>query len=164
MSKLANPNKRAIETYEQRFLAKVEKTDGCWLWRGAHCPKGYGHILVDGRYEKAHRLAVRIYRGPIPTGMFVCHTCDTPACVNPAHLWIGTPQQNSDDCRRKGRLRTGITVGEANHFSKLTSDEVETIRATPKAYGVATRLARFYGVRANTISDIWAGRSWGRSA
>lgn len=149
-----------IATYEPRFLAKVEKGEDCWLWKGAHSPKGYGHIQVDGRYEKAHRLAYRLYVGPIGEGLVVCHACDVPACVNPAHLWLGTTRENILDAKAKGRLRNGITCGEANRSSKLTAAQVEIIRSTPKLYGSGRALAREFGVNEATICDVRARRRW----
>lgn len=149
-----------LAIYEPRLLAKlVVAEDGCWNWTGAHCPKRYGHMKVGPKYEKAHRLAYRLYVGPIPPGMVVCHRCDNPPCANPAHLWVGTPRDNIHDCIAKGRQRTGQTFGEKNHFSKLTDREVQAIRRAPTGYGTGVALARQYGVRDTTICEIRKGRS-----
>lgn len=80
----------------------------CWLWTG-HCnPKGYGVISIGERFyakrrQLVHRVAWRIWRGDIPDGLFVLHECDTPACFNPLHLWLGTKADNNADCMCKGR-------------------------------------------------------------
>ena len=91
-----------------RFWTKVEKTEGCWLWRGALSRKGYGSFRADaigGR--QSHRVAWELTHGPIPDGLFVLHRCDTPRCVNPAHLWLGTAADNSRDMALKGRAASG---------------------------------------------------------
>jgi hypothetical protein len=89
----------------ERFMDKVFKhPNGCWLWQGTQNGHGYGWFTWrDGKGGTAHRAAWRLFKGPIPTGLFVCHMCDTPECVNPDHLWVGTAQDNSDDQVRKGR-------------------------------------------------------------
>lgn len=93
------------EDHAQRFWAKVQKTDTCWLWTGAIDRQDrYGHVSKPGGSGTAHRYAWEITHGPIPDGLCVCHTCDVRHCVNPAHLWLGTNRENILDAKAKGRL------------------------------------------------------------
>lgn len=93
---------------EKRLWARVVKspeTDGCWVWMGAVCGKGYGVIGVEKqRMEMTHRVSWRIHRGEIPDGMDVLHTCDNPPCMRPDHLFLGTQLDNMRDASKKGRL------------------------------------------------------------
>jgi hypothetical protein len=95
---------RKLKSPEERYWGKVDKVDsGCWLWRGAVSSRGYGNFTVRRKQFGAHRYSYEMAHGPIPPGLIVCHTCDTPACVNPAHLFVGTDQDNVDDMMEKGR-------------------------------------------------------------
>ena len=90
-----------------RFADKVERRGAteCWPWRSNRLPAGYGQLAMGGRGgvpKYAHRLAYELWRGPIPEGLNVCHSCDNPGCVNPAHLWLGTQADNLKDRHAKG--------------------------------------------------------------
>lgn len=108
-----SPNGPVPRSFAERFWSHVNKTDGegCWLWTGATTVKGYGHISAgrtSGKTILAHRAAWEMAgRGDIPDGLFVCHTCDTPACVRSEHLFLGTNADNMADCVTKGRMNTG---------------------------------------------------------
>lgn len=110
-----------------RFWDKVVliPEHACWEWVGYRNHDGYGRMYVDGRDVMAHRISFEINRAKIPADLLVCHRCDNPSCVNPAHLWLGTERDNTLDAVSKGRwpLRkscfvVGHTVRPKNHRIK----------------------------------------------
>ncbi len=88
-----------------------EPTSGCWIWLGATANCGYGELRMKGVRTRAHRYSYELFKGPIPKGLFVCHSCDVPACVNPDHLWVGTQKDNLADMVRKERSASGSRNG-----------------------------------------------------
>lgn len=104
-----------------RFFSKVEKTDSCWNWLAQIDKFGYGNFSIMTKPVRAHRYSYEIHCGPIGPGLNICHTCDNPRCVNPAHLFPGTQWQNIQDMVQKGRLRNQFSPkGDA-----LPSDPLE---------------------------------------
>jgi hypothetical protein len=134
---------------EQRFWAKVIKTDGCWIWKGATEGGGRGQIWVNGRMQKAPRIAYALCRGEVPASAYVCHKCNNPLCVNPDHLYIGDRKSNIRDC---------ININEyANQ--KLTWEYVREIRAKCKR-GEYRKWANKYNVSKSLIHLVMANKSW----
>lgn len=135
--------------------------DGCWLWMGTKRPYkhgGYGIIKIDGRWTRVHRVSFETFKGPIPDGIFVCHSCDVPLCVNPDHLFLGTLQDNNRDMYLKGR--NAKFYGDDNVRSKLKSTDIPKILEL-KSQGVGhKRIAKQYGVSGHTIRSIYIGRTW----
>jgi hypothetical protein len=156
------PRRRTSLT--DRFWRKVAKVapDECWQWIGAKNPHGYGHIGSGGRGEGhllAHRVSWQIANGqPIPDGMLVMHSCDNPACVNPAHLSLGTYADNVADMDVKGRRVRLAPMGEDHHQSVLTVELVRYIRASSKGN---QELATEIGVTRATVRKARLGISWG---
>jgi len=98
----------------------------CWEWKGSKNNKGYGRMIINGKFYMAHRLSYALFVNEIPKGMLVCHKCDNPSCVNPDHLFVGTNQDNMDDMKKKGRGRNVPIFG--NNFTGIS------IRVNEKIY------------------------------
>ena len=130
-----------------------EPNTGCWLWMGAVDRSGYGRFNLASGTRKAHRLSYESFVGPITGGLFVLHRCDTPLCVNPEHLFLGTTADNMKDMIAKGRSPAGERSGRA----KLTAAQVAEIRASTLRH---SELALVYPVSAATICDIRRGQRW----
>lgn len=143
------------EPLSKRFAKQIEKRgpDECWPWKGGRNGEGYGRIYFDGNTHNAQRAAWILFRGPIPEGMFVCHSCDNPYCVNPAHLFLGTPTDNMRDRDAKGRQARGERDGNA----KLTEDNVRAIRRSCKSIYA---LSDLFGVAPTTIACARNGTTW----
>ena len=148
---------------EQRFWSKVNKTDICWLWTGSYTHNGYGQYSVNGENIRAHRYSYEIHNGEIPEGLLVRHTCDVRNCVNPNHLIIGTPQDNTQDMIERGRSKLKIGGGgrgEKNGYSKLKEDDVREIRIF-KMFGFTRQeLSNMYNVTKSCIKDVISRKSW----
>lgn len=145
-----------------RFWSKVKKTATCWLWMAGTSPAGYGRLGQGGQGSMlAHRYAYELTRGPIPKGLFVLHSCDTPPCVRPDHLFLGTHQDNMDDMNRKGRhSRVGLK-GVMNPRSVLTEDDVRAIRELYRGRrGELTALSKRFGVSRPVIGAILKRQRW----
>ena len=135
---------------------RIDAATGCWLWQGSRDLNGYGKVMFGGKTWRAHRLAYTYYRGAIPAGLAVCHTCDTPLCCNPDHHFLGTVGDNNTDRHRKGRSAHGERSGHA----KLTADQVREIRALSAAKVRRADIADRFGVSIHNIKRIVARATW----
>jgi hypothetical protein len=165
VKKYGSPHSKKYDTstLEDRFWRFVTKgiDDDCWEWKGQLLPNGYGRISLGARKdgsEGAHRVSWKLHnKKDIPDGMFVMHKCDNPSCVNPNHLSIGTPKENSDDMIRKGRKRTVSPKGEGNGKSLLDAEKVRLIRSSTLNHAA---LGMQLGVSPNCIRSVRTGRTW----
>jgi hypothetical protein len=147
------------KTLMERFMEKVseEPTSGCWFWLGALDPGGYGTMSIKRRPMRAHRLAWTLYRGEIPTGIMVCHHCDTRDCVNPNHLFLGTAQDNAEDMKKKGRSRSG----ERNRAARLTWQQVREMRRLLEEGRLREReVATLCAISIGTVNAIKLKKTW----
>lgn len=125
---------------------------GCWLWLGAIQKHGYG-IIRDAKCSLAPRAAWVAFRGEIPGGMNVLHKCDTPLCINPDHLFLGTQADNLADMVQKNRSRRG----ERNRNAKLRTHQVLAIRDME---GSALQIAKSFGISPRLVLSIKKGTAW----
>lgn len=155
---------RAPAPVEVRFWRQVKKSDGCWQWLGrCRTAKGYAQIGLGGRGGKhmlVHRFSYELHNGPIPDGLVVMHACDNPACVNPAHLSLGTHSDNTRDAVAKGRWKAipPLNFGENQRSAKLTEQDVRLIRDSPE---LSTKeLALRFGTNVSSIQKVRSRKTW----
>lgn len=165
------PRKMTIEERFDKYVSVNEDT-GCWIWTGARNCNGYGalSIRVGGvrTSPSAHRASYTLYVGEIPKGLQVLHKCDTPLCVNPEHLWLGTQLDNVRDCIAKGRARYNpqpsilppVLRRADNPNAKLTEDDVAAIRAAALEGESNSSMARKFNISDTHVARIVARKSW----
>ena len=139
---------------------KVGAADECWPWLRAVASIGYGKLTHNYKQIYAHRHAYELVNGPIPEGMFVCHKCDNPICVNPAHLWAGTPKDNMHDRDRKGRAACIGPKSQNVNTAKLTPADIIVIRKRAANGEPQKLIARDYAVGTTNISAIVRRQTW----
>lgn len=141
--------KNLVERFEAKFTRGPVAE--CWLWQGSIAPNGYGKLGGGTSQLSAHRVAYELANGPIPEGLYICHTCDVRNCVNPAHLFAGTCSDNLRDCVSKGRHNwqrpdRAQTRGENHATAKLSDAQVSEIRRLASLGAGQSELARKFGV------------------
>ena len=143
----------------QRFWSHVDKSNGpqsCWIWTGRK-NHGYGVLSFGKANVRAHRISAMIAGLPVggPVNL-VCHKCENRACVNPAHLFIGTAKDNTWDAMNKGRL----CAGERHPNARLSESDVREIRSLPIEKLNCAELSKRFGVSRSTIGRAISGAHW----
>ena len=150
-SKFAHGHAGRVRPLADRFWAKVDKTDTCWVWVGATFREsGYGQIAVGPKKRRANRVAWELTYGEIPKGMLVCHKCDNPSCVRPDHLFLGTHRDNCNDMMSKQRCDR-----------VLSWDLAKEIRERYAKGEKQNALAKELGVSPAAIWKVVNNKSWG---
>lgn len=159
------PTPRDVRRYmpdastEEKLTARTEKGPECWIFQGGKSP--YGVIPKPGGYVYAHRAAYILAYGEIPAGLYVCHKCDTPRCVNPDHLFLGTCSENLKDMHAKGRATKAHAIGEDVGNAVLSSELVQRIRSSDSR---VVDLARELGISRTAVHQAQSGKTWGHVA
>lgn len=151
-----------IEQYKDHIKEhshyKVNNKTGCWEWFRAKT-KGYGHFAIKGNFYLAHRFMWIINNGNIPDGLFVCHKCDNPCCINPDHLFLGTNIENLQDAINKG-IKLGNSKGEKNGRSKLTQNQILNIKHLLHCKVPTKRIAEKFGISQRHVQYISNNKTW----
>jgi hypothetical protein len=150
-------------SFRDMVVSKIDQRgpSECWPSTCAVTGNGYGKIGFNKRFYPMPRAAYRCFVGPVPTDLVVLHSCDNPKCCNPAHLRLGTVQDNHDDMWAKGRARPFRGPGEKNGRAKLTRAQVDKMREMYAAGGFTyMTLAPHFGVAWQTVADIISGKHW----
>ena len=164
------------QSIEQRFWLKVEKNlNSCWEWNGRTTPSGYGAFdchLYEKRETRAHRISwILTNEKSIPEGLVVCHSCDNRICVNPSHLFLGTPLENNIDMVKKGRNSFGdnhysrrnpekLARGSGHGNSNLTEERVVEILKLHKLGRSCKDIAIEFNVSTHIIYAIIKRKTW----
>lgn len=158
---LSKKKSRTLIPLKVRFWSKVDKKglDDCWLWLASKDGSGYGSLRNEkGIQIKASRISWELHNGTIPEGLFVCHSCDTPACVNPNHLFLGTSADNSHDMCLKGRHH--VCTGENNSHRRLTEKAVMEIRDLRNKKIKAKIIADKFNISTVYVYELAYRKSW----
>lgn len=154
----------SAEQVRKRFAAKVNRLPGrnaCWEWTACErsAGRGYGAFWLDGRHRPAHVVSWKLKTGAWPAkGLLVCHRCDNPRCVRPAHLFLGTPSENVQDMLLKGRHVP--PRGEAYGAAKLDSAGVHLIRFLCSIGASQSACGEWFGVGQQQVSRVCRGQRW----
>lgn len=158
---MGNNKRPKLEVTKSNFESMVFfSPDGCWLWIGALTQSGYGKWPMNrtDKVRPAHRLSYTLYKGEIPEGLHVCHSCDVPCCVNPDHLWLGTNRDNTKDMDRKGRRKT--LRGSHNPGASITENKASHIKGL-LAIGIqATLVGKCLKISRSVVQNISRGMAW----
>lgn len=136
----------------------VDKSSGCWVWKGYKGKLGYSVVHYDNKPMQGHRASYLIYKGNIPKELQVCHTCDNRACLNPEHLYLGSAKDNARDRDQRGRKAS--TLGSKNGNNKLCENQVVQIKKMLNEGKTLPEIAKYFPVTKSNIWCIKKGISW----
>jgi hypothetical protein len=137
------------------ILLRSDKTEKCWFWTGLKTWDGYGVMGIGRRQYRAHRISYEVFHGIQADGFSVCHRCDNPICVNPDHLFLGSPKDNTQDMIQKGRKF--LMIDEQHPNTKITHQNRRLIISRRNNGEKLTEIANDYNVSFQTISAICLG-------
>ena len=145
-----------------RFWSKVDKSGECWLWTGCRDRRGYGRFRFRGRTSLAHRVSWTLTHGQPSDDLFVLHRCDTPSCVNPDHLFMGTQTDNMRDCSSKGRTSRHASSlhGNNNGNSRFTPEQVRQMRTMHSNGHSRVDISKRFGASKTSVAYIVTRRYW----
>lgn len=148
-------NPKAYETccsIKCRLFLGVKKEGDCWIWQGSTVAGNYGKVRISGITHSTHKASYLIFKGEIPDGLWVCHSCDVKKCINPDHLFLGSPAENRRDAYLKNRIK--YCIGENNHFSRLSDIQAEEIRLLKSEGFTYERLSRIFNMSVTNLFKI----------
>lgn len=149
---------------EQRFWSKVDirSKNECWNWIGGKNSPGYGRFRLprQRKSENAHKFIYEWLFGKVPKGMCVCHTCNNRACVNPRHLYCGTPSDNMKDRVKDGTQSGGANKGEKHHMNKFSKDTIDRVKTMLLEGHSGKEISDKFGISRTHISRIKKGKNW----
>ena len=146
---------RATKSFEERLERHIERLpeSGCWIWMGATLENGYGKVrYAEMKSALAHRASYSYYKGGLSKDKYVCHTCDIPSCVNPNHLFLGTPTENQQDSKRKGRAIRATF--------KLEKSKIYEIKSYLTHGYSQKEIANLFGISQSMVSMINTKKAW----
>ena len=147
---------RGVKAVDRFWYHVIKRENGCWLFRNNAAD--YGSMRGDdGRNVTAHRFSYEIHKGPIPRGMYVCHTCDVRGCVNPDHLYAGTHEDNVRDIVERKRHRSDKKMADEASRRALGQERAEALKADYSNGFTQSQLAKKYGVSQSTVSATIRG-------
>lgn len=141
-------------SFVDRLMDGCEKIDGgCWVWNKSVASSGYGQIRWNYTNYRANRASYIVFKGEIPDGMVVRHTCDNKLCINPDHLILGSCKQNSEDMVARNRQAKGMKNGR----SKLSENDVRAIKSSALS---CSKTAKKFGISKSQAHKIMTGKAW----